>query len=220
MGRSVDAQAAQVTRPDHAAIKQITSEDEPTEQRVESSGRNAIRSCAVELLTGVSEVVQQVPVNAVSRVEITLVFPEELPRFNGDQELLELRRHAVEDGDEARKVRLVRRYGIRSDHARVYMHPVVGYQYQNGSAAVVPEPPMQFVDGLAGDTMDLFEIHQWRVIRAQHTIDFEKIERPPEQMRLGSCRAKIFRACEEARRFLRGDAELLLPFGLIRSGHS
>jgi hypothetical protein len=90
------------------------------------------------------------------------------------------------------------------------MYAVVGYQYQNGCPTVVPETPMQLLNGLGGDSVDLLEVDQWRMVRAQHSIDLEQLERPAEQMCLRSCRPKIFRADDESRRNSRGYAEVRL----------
>ena len=59
------------------------------------------------------------------------------------------------------------------------MNTVVCYQDEEGRPTVIPELPLQVEDGVGRNSLDEFEIRQWRMVNAKNAINFENVESTP-----------------------------------------
>ena len=60
------------------------------------------------------------------------------------------------------------------------MNLILRHEHENGCAAMVPELPVQLVDGIGGEPLDELKVHQRRMVRAKDPVELQDVECTPD----------------------------------------
>ncbi len=216
-----DVDAGEVVAVDHSAVEQVTGEDETAEQRVQNVRFETSGGHLVQPLAGGLQVPEEVPVHSLPGIERPSVDVEVFAGLDGQNELLEFPRHAVQLLDESfgnigRATELgLRQPGIDVDFIR-------RNQNEDRGDALVPELATEFDDLRRFNRVHLPEVNDWGIVLAENPVELKLLKGAAEDVRLWSrdpVGTDLIHAGEQGGRFPVADAKLHSPVSERHGGH-